>query len=126
MKKIIFAALLLGACQSAPQAIETLPAPAPQPEQQAPQQIERIVEVPIRDEAPRVNVPGLPEALREEAPKLAPMVDGTIKGVMRDGAKTDSLYNDLRTRYNALVRFYDCVRDAVNESSSAAVEQCKK
>lgn len=122
MKKVILlAAVLLGACSHSVERVEVqkiVPAP-----ERAPKVVERTVEAPAE---PRVQVPALPNAFREPVAKLPPLRDGTLKGVMRDGAKTDSLYNDLRSRYGALAKFYDCVREAVNGGNADAIKKCSE
>lgn len=111
MKKsiIIAAAALLSACATSKSQLPTTPPPTSPPTKNLPDP--PVVPTPL---PPLVTLPPLPSILNEAPPKLPPIVDGTPKGIQRDGARTDSMYNTLAARYRALVRTYDCARDAVN------------
>jgi hypothetical protein len=82
------------------------------------------VPMPEVGEAQAVQVPELPDALSQRATRLPDLVDGTLKGTQRDGANTDSLYNDLAFRHNALITAYGCVRTAVNARDATKLKNC--
>lgn len=122
MKKIIIvtALLALSACGSSVhlQAPVLIKQPVAKKTKQAPAPLTPVV---IVVEKPQVVVPALPEFLSGIVPPLPLMVDGTIKGIMRDGAHTDSMYNNLAARYKALRKAYECVRDSVNSRDASKV-----
>ena len=124
MKKTIIgiSALALSACSSVhiqpPLQITHPPlAKAPRPKVITPAPVPAPVPAPI----PQVLVPALPEFLSAPVPTLPVLVDGTIKGIMRDGAQTDSMYNNLAARYKALRNVYECVRGAINSHDASKV-----
>lgn len=64
------------------------------------------VEVP----AEPVELPALPPILSSEAPRLSPLIAHDLHGHMREGIASDRQYNDLRHRYDWLVKAYECLR----------------
>ncbi|MEG1451764.1 hypothetical protein [Brevundimonas sp.] len=64
------------------------------------------VEVP----AEPVELPALPPILSAEAVALPPLVSHDLHGHMREGVQSDRQYNDLRHRYDWLVKAYECLR----------------
>lgn len=71
-----------------------------------------------------VQLPPLPENLSKKAEPLPPITDPTMGGLVRDGVKTDRMYNDVATRLNAVIDVYQCVRKAVNDKKDP--ESCFK
>lgn len=74
--------------------------------------------------APAVQVPPLPDNLKQPAERLPDIVDGTPGGLTRDGIATDKRYNDVAHQKNAVVTIYECVRQAVNARDASALKQC--
>lgn len=64
------------------------------------------VEVPSQP----IELPALPPILSSEAPRLSPLIATDLHGHMREGVQSDRQYNDLRHRYDWLVRAYECLR----------------
>ena len=75
-------------------------------------------------EAKSVQMPELPAELSRRAERLPDITDRTMGGVQVDGIETDKKYNDVAHQNNALITFYNCVRDAVNGRDASKVSNC--
>lgn len=76
--------------------------------------------------APAAQMPALPNALAQKAERLPDITDPSLGGIHRDGAQSDSRYNDLAYRYNFMVDAWGCVRQHLNSRSTdeEALNRC--
>lgn len=61
-----------------------------------------------------VQVPELPKGEFEKVGPLPQITDRTLGAQQIDATQTDIKYNDVSTRYNRLIDFYNCIRVSVN------------
>ncbi len=85
-KSILVAALLLGACKTAPDT----------------------------GLAPGVQIPPIPEKLAQKAGPLSENDDVTMGGQVKDNTNSIREYNSKAFQVNDLIDLYNCVREAVN------------
>lgn len=71
-----------------------------------------------------VQVPDLPVKLAKKAEALPPLTDNTMGGREFDAAETDRKYNEVAHQTNGLIKFYNCVKDSVNNKKD--IKQCLK
>ena len=62
-----------------------------------------------------VQMPALPESLAKKADPLPPITGTDVKDLIRDGVETDSKYADVRSRLNAVIDAWACVRASIND-----------
>ena len=74
--------------------------------------------------APVAQMPALPATLARRAERLPDITDPSLGGLHHDGVNTDTTYNDLAIRYNALVDAWGCVRQALNTRSTTDLDRC--
>lgn len=65
------------------------------------------------------EMPALPAPLNQRAQSLPPLVATDLHGHIREGARSDRIYNDLRDRHNAVLTAWDCVRAALLDGGDA-------
>ena len=61
------------------------------------------------------KVPPVPEQLNDKAQALPPNSDLTMAGQIRDNNRNIRAYNERGFKYNRLLEYYNCVREAINE-----------
>lgn len=71
-----------------------------------------------------IQAPDLPVELSKKAEALPPIIDNTMGARELDAAETDRKYNEVAHQTNALIKFYDCVKDSVNNKKD--IKQCLK
>jgi hypothetical protein len=60
--------------------------------------------------APAAKMPTLPPAMAQKAERLPDMTDPSLGGIHKSGIDSDTAYNALALRYNALVDAWGCVK----------------
>lgn len=80
--------------------------------------------VPDIGQAPPARMPDLPPSLTQRAKRLPPITDPSLGGINADGAATDARFNDLATRFNALLDIYQCTKKALDAKDADALKRC--
>jgi len=70
-----------------------------------------------------IEVPDIPEQLNKKAYALPPIEDSSLGGLVRSGNEAAAAYNEVAFRNNALIDFYNCVKESINEEA-VEIEQC--
>lgn len=71
-----------------------------------------------------VQIPELPPELSKKAEALPPITDPSPEGIQKDGVATDIKYNEVAFQLNNLIKVYDCVKEAVNNTDSDNIDEC--
>lgn len=61
------------------------------------------------------KVPPVPDQLNDKIGSLPPNSDLTMAGQIRDNNRNIRAYNETGFKYNRLLEYYNCVREAINE-----------
>ena len=70
--------------------------------------------------APPPKVPDLPANLAKRAGPLPHLTDGHEPTLVKDLAKTSSLYNDIANQLNAVLDAWGCVETSLNNNADSA------
>ena len=62
-----------------------------------------------------IQVPPVPLQLSEKAKALSPNNDTSMGGQVLDNTRNIREYNEVGFKYNRLLEYYNCVREAVNQ-----------
>lgn len=76
--------------------------------------------------APPAKMPDLGPTLGRKAERLPDMTDPSLGGVHKSGIDSDTAYNELALRYNALVDAWACVKKGLEARDEKLAEQCLK
>lgn len=75
-------------------------------------------------EASPARLPELPETLSKPAAPLPPSTAETLSEAIVEGMETDRAYNRLATRFNALLRTYNCMASALERDDDDGLDEC--